>query len=152
MIRLQQVQELLGRQARLPDDRPQRPDRQFPVERHDHDSAVCSTELDMAASLARPLETALRQRGDDLSAGDYRQRRAHAESSMVAMIGGSMLSGSTSSSKYSSSASRRLASASSTVSPWLATSTSRQRATCHEPSCVIAAVNRIGTIVGTDCS
>lgn len=33
MTRLQQAQELLDRQARLPDDRPQRPDRQLPVER-----------------------------------------------------------------------------------------------------------------------
>ncbi|MDQ1438292.1 MAG: hypothetical protein QOK43_1921 [Acidimicrobiaceae bacterium] len=63
-----------------------------------------------------------------------------------------MLSGSISSSKYSSSASRRLASASSTVPPWLATSTSRQRATCQDPSCVTAAVNRIGTSVRADAA
>src|SRR5205823_4876466 len=60
-----------------------------------------------------------------------------------AMIGACTSAGSGSSSKYSSRASRRLASACSMLSPWLATSTCRQRATYQSPSCVIAAVNWI---------
>ena len=49
--------------------------------------------------------------------------------------------GTSSSSKYNSSASRRAASASSTLSPWLVTSTSRQRAAYHSPSFDTAAVS-----------
>src|SRR6185437_11305024 len=86
-------------------------------------------------------ETGLGQSSDDLGTADDRQRRAHAESWTVAIIGGSMASGRASSSKYSSSASRRLAGASSVVRPWLVTSTSRSRATYHPSSCVTAAVN-----------
>ena len=134
----------------MADDRSQRADCQLSMHWHDHNSAVLGTQLDVASPLAHLHEAALPERSDHLGAGDDRERRAHAESSMVAMIGGSMLSGSISSSKYSSNASRRLASASSTVPPWLATSTSRQRATCQDPSCVTAAVNRIGTSVRAD--
>jgi hypothetical protein len=95
----------------------------------------------MTTALTHLGETGLGQSSNDLGTADDRQRRAHAESWTVAMIGGSMASGSASSSKYSSSASRRLARASSVVRPWLVTSTSRARATYHPSSCVTAAVN-----------
>lgn len=39
MTRLQQGQELLDRQARLPDHRPKRADGQFPVHGHENDPA-----------------------------------------------------------------------------------------------------------------
>src|SRR2546421_11090140 len=74
------------------------------------------------------------------------QRDAYAASTVMstgAMIGAWILAGNGSSSKYSSRASRRLASACSMLSPWLATSTCRQRATYQSPSCVIAALNWI---------
>lgn len=69
----------------------------------------------MAASLADLLIADFGEGGDDSGAADDGECWAHAESWTVAMIGGSMSSGSAAPSKYSSSASRRLASASSMV-------------------------------------
>ena len=121
-------------------DRAERAGRKLPMHRHD-DRSASVPELHMTTALADLHETGLGQSSDDLGTADDRQRRAHAESWTVAMIGGSMASGRASSSKYSSSASRRLARASSTVRPWLVTSTSRARAMYHPSSCVTAAVN-----------
>lgn len=66
-----------------------------------------------------------------------------------AMMGVSTRTSGDWSSKYSSRASARLDLASSTVSPWLATSTSKQRATYQGASWVIAAVRRMSESLGS---
>lgn len=99
----------------------------------------------MASPLAY-LEKACSAKGTDcLSPRHDGQRRTHARLSIStgAMIGDVVGSGASLSSKYSSRASRRLANASSTLFPWLATSTSRHLATYQSPSWVTAAVKRI---------
>ena len=132
--------ELRRRETGLSEHLAEGAGRKLPMHRHD-DRSIATSELDMAASLAHLHETSLGQSGDDVGATDDRQCRAHADSWTVAMMGGSTTSGMVSSSKYSSSASRKFAKASSTVRPWLVTSTSKARATYHPPSCVTAAVN-----------
>ncbi len=84
-------------------------------------------QLDVVCQPAESAVDVAVTNSNDLGTADDRQRRAHAESWTVAMIGGSMASGRVSSSKYSSSASRRLARASSTVRPGLVTSTVLRR-------------------------
>lgn len=127
--------------------RTQRARSKLPVERDD-DHLPAPPQLDVTASLARLHVPHFGKGGDDGGTAYDRERRAHAESRTVAMIGGSTSSGGVSPSKYSSSASRRFASASSMVLPWLATSTSSARATYHSPSCVTTAVNRTPTHYG----
>ncbi len=141
--------ELRRRETGLSEHRTEGASRKLPMHRHD-DRSIPAAGLDVAASLAHLHETGFGRRGDDVGATDDRQSRAHADSWTVAMMGGSVPSGRVSSSKHSSSASRKFAKASSTVRPWLATSTSKARATYHPPSCVTAAVNRTRTALRRD--
>ena len=146
--------EFRRREGRLPQDRTQRAGTELTMQRDD-DRALIPAKLHVAASLADLLVADFGESGesgDDSDAADDGECGPHAESWMVAMIGGSMSSGRASSSKYSSSASRRLASASSMLCPWLVTSTSRARATYHSPSCEIAAVNRTTTTLRSGSS
>src|SRR6266536_4157248 len=141
MHNLQQILELLRRQTRLAKDRRERPPRQLAVQWHDHDPSVVMSQLLMAATRTDDRKAGLQQGLHRLLPGDDRERAAHAgmRISTGATIGCDACTGGVSS-KYSSSASLRLASASSTLWPWLATSTSRQRATYHSPSWVTTAV------------
>src|SRR5229473_5435966 len=61
---------------------------------HDHGAAVGVTELHVAPALAHVFEACLSQCLDDFAPRDSRKRRSHAESSTVAMTGGSTPSGS----------------------------------------------------------
>ena len=116
MMASEKANELGRRETGLPEHRAARAGRKLSIHRHDDRPAVAS-ELHMATALAHLHETGLGESSDDLGTADDRQPQAHAESSTVAMIGGSMASGRVWSSKYSSSASRRLARASSAVRP-----------------------------------
>lgn len=62
-------------------------------------SAVCVAQFRVASPLVYLFETSLCQSLDDLGSGDHRKRGAQAESSTVAMIGGSAPLGSGVSSK-----------------------------------------------------
>src|SRR5919198_715739 len=96
---------------------------------------VAISKLLVAAARSDHCEPCALQGLHRLLPGDDRERAAHAgmRTSTGATIGWDACTGGASS-KYSSSASFRLARASSTLWPWLATSTSRQRATYHSPS------------------
>lgn len=113
----EQADELVDREPGLTEDRSQSSPCQFPVERQNDHPTVSASQLHVAAPLADLLEATPCERLDGIRTGDDRERRAHAERRKVAMIGGSNSEGSTSSSKYSSRASFRLESASSTVAP-----------------------------------
>jgi len=105
-----------GRAGRLWQDRGQRAGCKVLVQ-GDDDRATVPAELPKAVSLADLLVTYLGKSDDDSGATGDRERRAHAESWTVAMMGSSRSSGSASSSMHRSSASRRLASASSMLRP-----------------------------------
>ena len=90
--------EFHRREGRLSQDRAQCAGCELAVQRDD-DRATVPAELHVAASLADLLVTHLGKSDDDSGAADDRERRAHAESWTVAMMGGSMSSGSASSSK-----------------------------------------------------
>ncbi len=127
---------------------------EFSVERDDHGpTAVRVAEFEVAATLAAPFKPGPLQRRHQRAAGHHWGTGAHAgtRTSIWVTSGGSVGGAAGTSSKYSSSASLRLARAFSTVLPWLATSTSRQRATYQSPSLVTAAVSRRAT-VGTATS
>jgi len=73
----------------LSQDRAQRARCELAVQRDD-DRATAPAELHVAASLADLLITDLGKSHDDSATADDGERRAHAESWTVAMIGGSM--------------------------------------------------------------
>lgn len=96
---LEELEESVRGDARLSQDRRKRAACELPVERDDDRSPVGAAQLHMAATLRHVSEPGLAEGRDDPFAGDDGQCRAHAESSTVAMIVGSKLSGSAASSK-----------------------------------------------------
>ena len=90
--------EFRRREGCLSQDRAQRAGSELTVQRDD-DRATVPAELHVAASLADLLIAHLGKSDDDSSAADDGERRAHAVSWTVAMMGGSMSSGSAASSK-----------------------------------------------------
>lgn len=92
-IASEQVQELLGGQPSLAEDRCQRAAGQLTVKRHDHGSIGIVAQLDVTSLLAYPNKPSPIQSADRFPARDDRQRRSHAGMLTGAMIGGSMPSG-----------------------------------------------------------
>lgn len=133
----EQVQELRSAESGLPQNGAESAPDDLAVQRNDHDSAVRVAELRVAALGRAVLEARSFERLDDLLAGNLRKGWAHAgmRISIGVTSGCSKEAGTSSSSKYSSNASRRLASASSTVSPgWRPRSPDSGRRTTRRPS------------------
>jgi hypothetical protein len=139
----QQLSELGCGQPRLTQNGSQRAAGERSVQRHDNYPPVGMPQLRVTALRRGVREPNRFKCSNDFPTRDLRQGRTHA--GMRISIG--VTSGWTTSavmspsSKYNSRASRRFASASSIVSPWLATSISRQRATNQLPSLLTAAVS-----------
>lgn len=87
------VSELLRGQAGLAKDRPQRPESELVVHRNDDRAPVLVAQLHVASSLTHLLESSPCQCPDRLRSGDDGQTGSHAESSTVAIMGGSNFSG-----------------------------------------------------------
>ena len=142
VLRVRATREAGRRSYRRTQDRRKSPWTQLIMQGNDH-SPRAPAQLAVASLGTDDVKAVLLKGAHYPGTGDDRQPLgAYAESrtSTGATIG-SGASGAGWSSKYSSSASPKLASASSMVRPWLATSTSRQRATYQSPSGVTAAVS-----------
>ena len=96
-----------------------------------------SSELDMASSLADLCEARRPQSARDFAIWQ-RSKRHRLRPRWCEPVGSKVAVGA---SKWSASASRKFAKASSSDSPWLATSTSKACATYHSPSCQTLAEN-----------
>ncbi len=87
---LQQLDEYLHGEARLSQNRTQRPSGQLAMQWDDHRLAFCVAQLHVAAALAHLNESNLGQGAHCGVTRDSRQARAHAGMSTGAMIGVSM--------------------------------------------------------------
>ena len=113
----EQVGELADGELCLAHDRPECAGRTLAMKRHDHRPPETITKPHVAATLAHDIEPSALKGSNCVGSRDDRKPGTHAAISTEAMTTGSAPLGRGVSSKYSSKASRRFTSASSTVAP-----------------------------------